>query len=175
MYNYRYNTFLIFRNVIATLQHAEWGSAYAKGGIGGTLIEVISSILGTNTWPFFIDSEGGWGRKAITLLLESHGIAMWGWGYSRGKFMFRVKKQQARWAEYVMLKHGVPVRGHLLHSHFSPNIAFATLTDLPQEDPTSPEETSAPSDTLLHPVERRNFLRNPIDEINNFADRLGNF
>ncbi|RTL00647.1 MAG: hypothetical protein EKK57_06665 [Proteobacteria bacterium] len=114
--NYRYNFFLILRNVIPTFQHAEWSAAYRKAGLLGTMWEGFRSLVGTNTWPFFIESKGDWDRKQIQQLLISHGVTMWGWGYSRGNFMFRVKKQQAYWAEYLMLKNGVPVTGRLLHT-----------------------------------------------------------
>jgi hypothetical protein len=45
----------------------------------------------------------------ITRLLRRHGIATWGHMIVHGTFMIRVKTKQARWAEYVLTRAGIPL------------------------------------------------------------------
>ena len=110
MINYSMNFFLIVRNIMFSFKAAK-----PRRTRGGKVSEFAKAATGFTTWPFFIDSsDKKWTPNAIKKLLKSKGISSGGWGYSRGKFMFRVRRGQAAWAESLMLKNGVPVRGKLI-------------------------------------------------------------
>ena len=79
------------------------------------------SILGDLThpdprgaWPFFVQLDSGWSMPAINRLLAARGIATWGSGVANGELYFRVRRGQAAWAQYLLLKAGVPLQHRLL-------------------------------------------------------------
>ena len=45
----------------------------------------------------------------IEALLLRYGIKLWGVGYWNNELFFRVKGRQAHWAQYVLLRGGVPL------------------------------------------------------------------
>lgn len=49
------------------------------------------------------------GQLEIEDLLAKHGIKTWGSQITGGEFFFSVKLEQAGWAEYVLLRYGVPL------------------------------------------------------------------
>jgi hypothetical protein len=98
--------------ILQTLWHADWRSAKNRG-LGGLLSEAIGSLLGTNTWPFFVRLDSGWNAADIAHLLKRHGIRTWGYGFANGELFFRVRKSQAAWAQYVLLRKGVPLEHRL--------------------------------------------------------------
>ena len=69
--------------------------------------------LNLDAWAFFIPYDEaisrGWSATDIEKLLGKHGIKTWGNLARFGEFFFRVKLEQARWAEYLLLGHGVPI------------------------------------------------------------------
>jgi hypothetical protein len=71
------------------------------------------TLLQTNSWTFFIpyekSAQGGWNGFAITGLLNRYGIKTWGSQITNGQFFFSVKLDQAQWAEYLLLRKGVPI------------------------------------------------------------------
>lgn len=75
-----------------------------------------------NSWSFFVPYGdaigGGWDAASINRLLKQHGIGAYGklyapyavgWDDVGEQYMFSVPLDQARWAEYVLLKNGVPL------------------------------------------------------------------
>lgn len=100
--------------ILETLLHADWENAYQRAGVWGLLIECLHSLIGTNTWPFFVSLEGIWNGPALENLLGSYGIKTWGWAFTNDLIFFRVRKSQAAWAQYLLLQAGVPLSGRLL-------------------------------------------------------------
>lgn len=135
------NMFLFIRTVLFSFTNADWQGAQEKSGSLGMAGEFVESLLGTNTRPFCVDDKGGWQRGQIQSLLNSHGIEMWGWGHSMGQYFFRVKRRQGAWAQYVLLRQGVPLCGPLLPgSAANPSMA--------QQDGSSPDGTKEAFDPL---------------------------
>ena len=163
MDNYRYNTFVILRNLIFSVRHADWQNANNKGFVG-VVIELCRALIGLNTWPFFIDSTQDWNRKKIKAILDSRGIVMGGWGYSHGNYMFRVKKVHAQWAEYLMLQQGVPIRGKLLTSGRLPS---------KENSPDLSEHQQKLGNTAKR-TEPADFFSDPIKRVNRLLDGLSN-
>lgn len=154
------NLFVVTRTIFFSLWNADWQRAQGKGGLN-LVSESLQSLIGTNTWPFFVSDDSEWNYQRMSSLLDSHGIAMWGWGHSRGQYYFRVKKRQAQWAQYVLLKYNVPLRGRLVHNHsaevFAPGRNGVRDLDFP------PNGQSTPSSQPF----------NLIDDFNRWVDKLG--
>lgn len=98
---------MIFWNFI----RADWRGAMQRWGPLGVIIEAFSSLIGWNTYPFWVRAQGGWSADDIRRLLQQHGIDMWGVFYLDGIMSLHVKRRQAEWAQYVMRRAGVPLVG----------------------------------------------------------------
>ncbi|HHX65287.1 MAG TPA: hypothetical protein GX702_10410 [Chloroflexi bacterium] len=59
---------------------------------------------------FFVDANSGWSGWAISNILTSHGIRVWGKMVVMGDIMFTVRRAQARWAQYLLERAGVPIK-----------------------------------------------------------------
>lgn len=164
MSRYRYNFFLLTRTLFLSFWYADWKGSYERGNILGLIWEFFRSLLGLNTWPFFIEGTLSWEKQQVQELFVPYGIAMWGWGYYNGRFYFRVKYRQARWAEYILLTNGVPVVGKLLGG-YSPNQPEGTQE---LEDQAAPSPNSSPSQGRTEPTFR------PIQEINQAVEFIRN-
>jgi hypothetical protein len=74
--------------------------------------------LQTNSWTFFVpydqSLQSGWNAMDIEQLLGQHGIKTWGGQITDGEFFLNVKREQAQWAEYLLLKNGVPLNERFL-------------------------------------------------------------
>ncbi|NOZ29438.1 MAG: hypothetical protein GXP39_15490 [Chloroflexi bacterium] len=104
------------QTIVENLLYADWSTAKRKN----TLVsEFLRNLLGLNSVPFFVPMDSPWSAGEIHALLAKHGIKMWGVGWANGELFFRVRKQQAIWAQYVMLRAGVPLTHGLLASHSS--------------------------------------------------------
>ncbi len=81
----------------------------------GFLEDIINdpTLLQSNTWTFFVPYDqaikSGWNAFDVEDLMKQHGIKMWGSQITGGEFFFSVKLEQAQWAEYLLLRYGVPV------------------------------------------------------------------
>jgi len=76
-----------------------------------TFSSIIKSLLGLDSWTFYVGAYGDWTGAQIQDLLERHGIRLVGWkDVLNGDIFFSVKLNQAEWAEYVMLEAGVPLK-----------------------------------------------------------------
>lgn len=129
------------QTLVESFWHADWKSAYERDGILGLCIEAIRTLFGLNSHQFYVPLNGGWSGHNIHQLLAKHGIAMWGWSFANGEMFFLVKKKQAAWAQYVMLRAGVPLQGPLLAQ--APDTSTATDAAAkrpPQRSTTSPHD-----------------------------------
>lgn len=130
--------------VVSSFRHTDWKSVYRRDGISGLLIECVNSLLGTNTWPFFVPLDGAWSGHDIEQLLTQYGIEMWGAGFAYGELFFRVRKSKAEWAQYVMLRAGVPLKHRLLAAK-SANPSEAALARGAPESKRAPVPSPAPT------------------------------
>ena len=129
------------QTIIESLWHSNWKGAYRQAGIMGLGREVMNSLLGFNSYQFYVSMNRGWSGHGINSLLTRHGIKMWGWTFANGEMFFRVKKKQAAWAQYVMLREGVPLQSPLLGQE--PDMSTATRPTAkhpPQDSTTSPHD-----------------------------------
>jgi len=107
------NLLILPDTVFGNFRHADWKAA-AESGPAGIATEIAQSALGTNTRPFLVPCDSEWKIEDIQALLLRHGIKLWGVGYWNNELYFRVKGRQAHWAQYVLLRAGVPLRYGLL-------------------------------------------------------------
>lgn len=162
----RYNFFLLARNIFFTFYYADWNGAYQTNGILGLIIEFFRSLVGANTWPFFIDSNGS-SKGQIQNILGHYHIKMWGWGYSQGYFFFRVKRRQAHWCQDILLQKGVPIKGRLFQENSSTKSRNTPAQRSSKESHQHPpQEQRTPQDRA------KDTSFNIFDEINKLADKL---
>lgn len=135
---------LLPRTIVETFQHADWSRAHRRGGLYGLLAEALHSLLGTNTWPFFVPVDGGWSRSGIHSLLNHYGIENWAWGRMFGELFFRVRVSKSEWAQYLLLRAGVPLKHRLLAAN-SANPSEAALARGAPESKRTPAPSPAPT------------------------------
>ncbi|MGE5265613.1 MAG: hypothetical protein ACM3S0_19725, partial [Acidobacteriota bacterium] len=83
----------------------------ARAGIVGVIGELGACFTAANCWTMWVYRDGGWSGIEIERLLMRHGVRVWGRGFSGDRIFFRVKRRQARWAEYLLLRRGIAVAG----------------------------------------------------------------
>jgi hypothetical protein len=81
-------------------------------------IAILESIvngdpLGTRSWTFYVPLDSPWSGAQIERLLKQKGVKMWSRMIHGGDLFFRVHRKQAEWAEYVLLRAGVPLKYRL--------------------------------------------------------------
>ena len=94
---------------ISTFINADWRGAYERHSVLGLVGEFLASLLGLNRRRFYIPRNCGWRGIDIERLLRRHGVKTWGRGFTRDSLYFYVKLRQANWAEYLLLRRGIPV------------------------------------------------------------------
>ncbi len=74
--------------------------------------------LQSNSWTFFIPYNrsigNGWNAFDIEKLMRENGVKMWGTQITNGDLFFTVKLEQAQWAEYLLVRHGIPINEKFL-------------------------------------------------------------
>jgi hypothetical protein len=150
--------------ILQTLWHADWRRAKDRG-LGGLIREAVASLLGTNTWPFFVPLHSGWDGAAIARLLSRHGVKMWGYGFAGGELFFRVRRSQAAWAQYVLLREGVPLQ----HRLFTEKATHEPQLGLYRKSSAKPQHQT----TLADPTAAVGSLIDSLDDyVTSFADRI---
>ena len=69
--------------------------------------------LGAKSWTFYVPLDSSWSGAQIEKLLKQNGVKIWARMIHRGDLFFRVHKKQAEWAEYLLLRAGVPLNYRL--------------------------------------------------------------
>lgn len=75
--------------------------------------ETIGALfkMRTPSHRFAVERNCGWSGAQIEAMLKKYGIKVWHRGFTRETLKFRVSKAQASWAEYLLWKNGIPVKG----------------------------------------------------------------
>lgn len=100
---------------ISTFLNADWKGAYNRRGYIGVVDECFASLLGQNAWTFRVPRDCGWRGIEIERLLKRHGVRIWGRGVNGRELFFQVKLRQADWAEYLLLRCGIPLTSTLFN------------------------------------------------------------
>jgi hypothetical protein len=134
---------LLLPQVLAeSLCHADWKGSYLRDGILGLCLEACRSVLGINSYPFFVPLDCGWSGRQIEQLLAGKGIKLWGWAFANGMLFFHVKRSQAEWAQYLMLHEGIPLVGPLLGKTPLASRHVPGVRERPSQPPRSATDTA---------------------------------
>ncbi len=98
---------LLPETLFSTFRRARWRRAVARHGPFGLLIETVESLIGTNTYVFFVPVAGRWDGRSIAKLLKQYGIDMWGWGFWDRELFFHVHRDDAWFAQDILISAGV--------------------------------------------------------------------
>jgi len=61
------------------------------------------------SWTFQIPRAAGWSGVDVERFLNHYGIVIWGRRVTSQHLIFTVKRRQANWAEYLLLRRGIQV------------------------------------------------------------------
>jgi hypothetical protein len=99
--------------VISTFINADWAGARKRDGVFGLIHEFIDCLAFANAPTVYVSRESSWSGLEIERLLRRHGVKVWNRGIMGNELYFCIKRRQARWAEYLLLRAGVPVTSAL--------------------------------------------------------------
>ena len=100
--------------IVSTFLNADWDGAFQRDGLAGVIDEFIDCVTGANAPTIQVSRYSSWSGHAIEQLLKRHGVKIWDRGFMGENLYFRVKRRQVAWAEYLLLRAGVPVVGPLV-------------------------------------------------------------
>lgn len=103
--------------VVSTFINADWAGAHRRNGALGLIHEFIDCLAFANAPTVLVSRESSWSGLEIERLLRRHGVKVWNRGILADSLYFCVKRRQARWAEYLLLRAGVPVTSALHDPH----------------------------------------------------------
>ncbi|MDE3088496.1 MAG: hypothetical protein KGJ80_03815 [Chloroflexota bacterium] len=130
---------------ISTFRYADWNGAFRRAGLVGVIGEFVASLGAINCWTIWVQRDAGWNGFEVEALLMRHGVRIWGRGFIGEQIFFRVKKRQAGWAEYLLLRRGVPVTS----GPFDPRNADYAERYAPGSEPPARTKRSNALDDLL--------------------------
>lgn len=90
----------ILADLIEMLAHLDWFER---------VDELARMMCGIRSWRFSIPRTCGWSGHHMEQMLRRYGIKIWGRNFNQSHLFFRVKLQQANWAEYLLWRNGIPV------------------------------------------------------------------
>jgi hypothetical protein len=70
---------------------------------------LVQNLVNGPSHVFAIPEQAGWSGADIERLLARYGISIWGRMVINGCLVFSVRQAQARWAEYVLQRAGLPI------------------------------------------------------------------
>jgi hypothetical protein len=80
------------------------------------LITVVQDLANGPGHTFLIPNDCGWSGRDIEDLLRRRGVRSWGHMVVKHSLMLRVRQKQARWAQYLLERAGIPLEGGMVAS-----------------------------------------------------------
>jgi hypothetical protein len=117
--------------LISSLIFADWKGATSTNGPLGLVGEAGRTLMGANAWTFHIQRNGGWTGGDAERLLKHYGVRLWCRRVTSKHFILSVEERQANWAEYLLLRRGIPLEGRL----FNPDNQRYALRYAPGDQP----------------------------------------
>jgi hypothetical protein len=99
---------------VSSLIHADWKGARKHGAVG-IPVEFLRTVTGANAWAFHIPRSSGWYGSEAEALLKHYGVRLWGRRVTSQHSIISVEERQANWAEYLLLRRGIPLEGRLFN------------------------------------------------------------
>jgi len=131
--------------LVSSFLNADWQGAYQRDNVAGLAGEFAASLTGRNTWQFYVPRDCGWSGIEMERLLRRHGVKIWDRNFTRDCLMFRVKRRQANWAEYLLRRRGILV----LSRPFNPLNDEYARRHAPGSEPPSRRQRLKTSGCLL--------------------------
>ena len=100
--------------VISTFINADWFGAYDRAGAYGLVSEFLECLTAHNAPIICVSRQSSWSGVKVERLLKRYGVKVWNRGLVGDDLYFRVKRRQVEWAEYLLLRAGVPVTSALV-------------------------------------------------------------
>lgn len=97
--------------LLASFLHADWQGAANRSGGAGIAAEFSRTALGANSWTFHVPNTTEWTGDDIERYLQKYGVVIWGRRVTGRHLIFSVKERQANWAEYLLMRRGIPLDG----------------------------------------------------------------
>jgi hypothetical protein len=94
---------------ISTFLNADWLGAYHRNGITGVVSEFVACVTSHNAPTIRVSRHSHWRGIDVERLLRRYGVKVWDRGLAGDDLYFCVKRRQVGWAEYILLRAGVPV------------------------------------------------------------------
>jgi|GEM_PF-984888 len=107
--------------VVGGFRYAHWRRAWQRRGALGIALEFFATLFERNSVEIRFARGTPWRGIDVERLLYRYHIPIWGRWLARNELMLRVKKSQARFAEYILLRCGVT----LTRSRYYPNFVAA--------------------------------------------------
>ncbi|NLS80023.1 MAG: hypothetical protein GXY76_22510 [Chloroflexi bacterium] len=73
------------------------------------LVASARDLANGSNHTFLVPEDCGWAARDIRRLLRRHGVRVWGLMIVDRTILLTVRRAQARWAEYLLLRHGLPL------------------------------------------------------------------
>jgi hypothetical protein len=131
----------------STFLNADWEGAYHRGGVAGVIAEFVACLTSHNAPTIRVSRYSHWRGIDIERLLKRHGVKVWDRGIAGDDLYFCVKRRQAKWAEYLLLRAGVPVTSVLNEPR---NLAWTARYPPGSEPPGRKSEPRSRPDPLTH-------------------------
>ena len=72
------------------------------------MIVFLENLTWTGHKRFVLPRMSGFAGYEVELFLRNHGIYVWGRWFDSDNIYFNVKKEQVTWAEYLLMREGIP-------------------------------------------------------------------
>ncbi|MCP4168188.1 MAG: hypothetical protein GY759_20170 [Chloroflexi bacterium] len=95
---------------ISAVAHTNTGKAKTEG-VSSVVAEAVGNATGVNLYQFSIPRNGVTTLQGARALLKQYGIPTFRLLHNHENFYFSVKRNQARWAEYLMYQKGIHLSG----------------------------------------------------------------
>ena len=100
--------------IISTFINADWFGAYKRAGAYGIISEFLDCLTAYNAPLIRVARGSSWTGGKVARHLKRYGIKVWNRGVTGSDYFFCVKRRQVVWAEYLLLRAGVPVTSKLV-------------------------------------------------------------
>ncbi len=154
--------------LVSSLIFANWKGAVRSSGAAGIAIETARTLAGANAWSIRIARNGDWTGGDAERLLKHYGVRLWCRRVTSKHFILTVEERQANWAEYLLLRRGMPVEGRL----FNPDNQRYALKYAPGDQPPAWADRGREPAELFRPPALESTPA-AVSEPRGVIDRLG--
>lgn len=101
--------------LVSSILHFDKRRASQGPPVLGVAGELARSATGAASWTFRVRRDLGWTGGDVERLLNHYAIPIWCRRVTDKHFILSVPRRQANWAEYLILRRGMPLEGELFN------------------------------------------------------------